>query len=285
MCSNYEYKIVENVFYIAAGLALVTLAISLEPHLFSYGQLSNNNGNNGNNQTTTTTTTTTIIFSNDSSPFGLTYAEWTAKWWQWAYSIPKDIHPAYDDSGRYCTLNQSGPVWFFPGSYGKDVLRQCAVPSDKAILFPILNSECSFAEFTNLKSEEELRQCAKEIQDSVVELRASIDGNNITNLEDFRIQSPLFSFTLPENNILNLPPQITQAVSDGNWVFLKPLSEGNHTLSFKGSLRNASDVETNNSSYAFAVPYGWDNNVTYHLTITAYNDEEKAIDTIRRQLE
>jgi hypothetical protein len=43
----------------------------------------------------------------------------------------------------------------------------------------------------------------------------------------------LFNFTLPENNILVLPPQTTQAVSDGNWVFLKPLPVDNHTIYLK----------------------------------------------------
>ena len=39
----------------------------------------------------------TLVFELGSSPFNLTYADWTAKWWQWAYSIPQNIHPAYDD--------------------------------------------------------------------------------------------------------------------------------------------------------------------------------------------
>ena len=68
--------------------------------------------------------------------------------------------------------------------YGKDASRQCSVPSDKAILFPILNSECSFAEFPSLKNEEQLRLCAKETQDTVTQVKASIDGKNITNLEE-----------------------------------------------------------------------------------------------------
>jgi hypothetical protein len=209
----------------------------------------------------------TNLFHEDSKPYGLTFGEWTAKWWQWAYAIPKNTNPAYDDTGRYCTVNQKGPVWFFTGSYGKDASRQCSVPSDKDILFPILNSECSFAEFPSLKNEEQLRVCAKETQDTVTQVKASMDGKNITNLEGYRIQSPLFNLSLPENNIVGLPPQSTQAVSDGNWVFLKPLPKGEHIISFKGDLRNISDVQENkNNSFSFAGPYGWDNKVTYHTS-------------------
>jgi hypothetical protein len=45
---------------------------------------------------------------------------------------------------------------------------------------------------------------------------ASINGIEIPYLENYRIQSNLFNLTLPANNILGLPPQSTQAVSDGN---------------------------------------------------------------------
>jgi hypothetical protein len=49
---------------------------------------------------------------------------------------------------------------------------------------------------------------------------ASLNGIEIPNLENYRIQSDLFNITLPANNILGLPAQTTQALSDGNWLFL-----------------------------------------------------------------
>lgn len=39
-----------------------------------------------------------LIFERDSHPYNLTYANWTEKWWQWAYSIPLDKNPSYGDS-------------------------------------------------------------------------------------------------------------------------------------------------------------------------------------------
>jgi hypothetical protein len=136
----------------------------------------------------------------------------------------------------------------------------------KGHLFTILNSECSFAEFPNLKTEEELRECAKQMQDSVVRLEASANGIALTGLERYRIQSPLFNFTLPENNILGLPSQTTQVLSDGNWIFFEPLPVGNLTIYFKGGLRNITDISAGN--HTFAGPYGWDYQNTYHITVT-----------------
>jgi heme/copper-type cytochrome/quinol oxidase subunit 2 len=216
------------------------------------------------------------IFTTDASPYGLTYGEWTARWWQWAYSVPRDVHPAYDDSGKYCAEGQGGPVWFLTGTYEHPVERYCNIPAGKAILFPILNSECSYVEFPGLNTEEELRQCAKQMQDSVVHLEASIDGVPISGLEQYRVQSTLFNLTLGQNNILDLPANTnTQAISDGNWVFLKPLSPGEHVIYFKGGLE-ARNITTNNNNSnnssnsinPFAGPYGWDNPVTYHVTIS-----------------
>jgi hypothetical protein len=209
-----------------------------------------------------------FVFDSKSKPYGISYANWTTQWWQWAYSIPQNINPAYDDSGKYCSEGQSGPVWFLTSSYKHPVDRFCSIPSGKSILLTILNSECSFAEFPKFKTENQLRQCANQMQDSVIRLQASINGTNISGLEKFRIQSPLFNFTIPENNILGLPPQTTSAVSDGNWVFLKPLPIGNYLISFKGGLKNiSSNVENKSKNFAFAGPYGWDNKVNYHIQI------------------
>jgi len=253
---------------IAATLAiLVPIALMVSPLIIpSYSTLTNNSGNEEEQLFTVEPTT----------PYGLTYGEWTARWWQWAYSIPRDVHPAYDDTGKYCTEGQSGPVWFLAGTYGHPAERYCTIREGKAILLPILNSECSYAEFPSLNDQEQLRQCANQIQDSVVQLEASIDGMPISGLEQYRVQSPLFNLTVGQNNILDLPANTTtQAVSDGNWLFLKPLSKGEHVIYFKGGL-NANNVTTNknnsNTTDPFAGPHGWDNPVTYHITIAGNNN-------------
>ena len=207
------------------------------------------------------------VFQPNSKPYNLTYGEWTARWWQWAYSIPKGVNPAYDDTGNYCSENQRGPVWFFPGTYGKSVIRECTISNGKAILFPILNSECSFAEFSELKTVEDLRMCAKKYQDQVTQLHANIDGHDIPQieLERYRIRSPPFYFMLPENNILGFPANTkTLAVSDGNWVFIKPLNHGYHEISFRGDVTGTVD---NATAESFAFASGWNYSTTYQLVI------------------
>jgi hypothetical protein len=131
------------------------------------------------------------------------------------------------------------------------------------------------AEIPQLKTEQDLRKCAKEMQDSVVQGHASLDGIKIKGLERYRVQSLLF--TLIRNNILRLPAQTTaQALSDGNWVFLKLLSVGKHVIYFKGGLKsiNATTTGGSNGNHTFAGPYGWDSPATYHLTIINLNAQK-----------
>lgn len=51
-----------------------------------------------------------------SRPFGLTYAQWSEKWWQWALSIPADENPLLDPTGENCGTGQSRRVWFLAGT-------------------------------------------------------------------------------------------------------------------------------------------------------------------------
>ena len=120
-----------------------------------------------------------------------------------------------------------------------------------------------------MKTEEELSICAQKIQDKTVPSFATLNGLEIQNLANYRIQSELFNFTLPENNILNLASQTTQAVSDGNWVFLKPLEVGNYELVFKGNIKTTTNNDTNGSTDKdeFAGPIGWNYTTTYILTV------------------
>lgn len=135
----------------------------------------------------------------------------------------------------------------------------------KIQLITLLNSECSYAEFPLLKTEEDLRECAKRMQDLVIGVNASLNGIYLPNLENYRVQTDIFNFTLPENNILNLTSQKTQAVADGNWLFLKPPHSGTYELKAKGNINTTSTIEINGNQYNG--PVGWNYTTTYILKV------------------
>jgi hypothetical protein len=174
------------------------------------------------------------LFAPDSRPFEVTYAEWTAKWWQWALSLPKTENPLVDDTGKNCANNQSGPVWFLAGTLKGQAERYCTIPADKAILFPIINVEASVAEGDGTTNEE-LAARVKFEMDQITNMQVMIRETNVNELKQYRIQSPSFELTLPPNNVLGLPPGTTKMMSEGYWLFLKPLEHGKYDLYSFGS--------------------------------------------------
>ena len=190
-----------------------------------------------------------------SHAFGKTYAEWSAAWWQWALSIPSDHHPLTDTAD--CSTGQSGPVWFLGGYFGSTTAaRHCNIPPGKALFFPILNVECSTLEPPPFygSNEQELSDCAKSFVDPAVNLFAEIDGVAVRNLGQYRTQSPLFSFSVPEPNVLFVAgPAIGQSVSDGYYLLVPPLPVGEHTLHFGGTF----------PQFDFTI------DVTYNITVVA----------------
>ena len=169
------------------------------------------------------------IFSPDSKPYNQTYADWTVKWWRWIESIPAPINPLTDKDGKLCGTSQHDQhVWFLAGTVGNQASRTCEIPAGKAIMFPIINVICHT--FTDRVYGEDLLKCAEADQNHVNSKKLMIDGNPIENLDGFRIHSPLFNITLPEQNTAGTQAGTTQAASDGWFVILKPLPPGVHNI-------------------------------------------------------
>jgi hypothetical protein len=173
------------------------------------------------------------IHSLNSSPYGISLPMWTTKWWQWFISIPNNQHPFADTTGDKCGTNQEGPVWYLTGSAG-NVVRNCVIPSDKAIFFPILNTECSYSESPELKTEKDLRKCAVTSNNNA-DLKAILDNRLIKSIDKYRVTSPLFNVTYPSDPVFPTNSNFSQAVSDGWFIMLEPLKPGSHQLKFAAS--------------------------------------------------
>jgi hypothetical protein len=187
-----------------------------------------------------------------SKPYGLTYGQWNAKWWQWVFSIPTPSNPLIDFTGANCASSQSGPVWFLAGTFGSPsgggpAVRTCTIPSNKAILFPILNVECSSLE-GNGSTLSDFLACDAGFISLVTSINATVDGVPQKDLFAYRFPSPLYSYTMPFDNILGCPssgncPGLTTpcpcsgiAAADGYYMMLQPLQAGVHTVSFGGAV-------------------------------------------------
>jgi len=197
------------------------------------------------------------LYSADSRPYGLTFAQWSEKWWRWFVSIPQPENPGNDNTGKYCAIGQNDPnVWFLTGAGSGTFVRSCTIPAGKVIVFQPAGTECSYAENPSLKTESELRTCAIS-GDQVSSIHVTIDGRNLQNLQNYIVQTPLFDLTFPENNIFGVAAGLSQAVSHAYLIILQPLSPGNHDIHFDQVTLGSPETGTGN--------YGYD--ITYHLTI------------------
>jgi hypothetical protein len=240
----------QKTMYIAAAAtaAVVIGGIALyypSQQQAAVAQISSNTTNPVNNSSMSSTLTP---FPVDTIQYGLTYGEWTARWWQWALSIPEDRNPVADETGENCDEGQSGPVWFLAGTYGGLNERVCTIPAGKSILFPTVNGLCTLIERPNLRTESELRNCAIALNEGVTQLMVTIDGQPISEqqIRSYRVQSPLFDVALPNGNIITGQEGSTQGVSDGFWVFLAPLAPGAHDIHFSGAIVDYTTVSQNN---------------------------------------
>ena len=197
---------------------------------------------------------------------GLSYGEWSARWWQWAFSLPTDHHPLFDTAPA--SAGQTGKVWFLGASFVSTTdpatgettaiaTREAKIPSDTALFIAVLNSEASTLE-GNGDTFVELAVAAAGFQDFAENLAIEIDGEPVRDLDAFRVQSPSFVYgPLPESNVLqslglDAPAGSTSlAAADGVYVMLHPMKTGRHTVRFRGEL----------PAYLFSV------DITYHLTV------------------
>jgi hypothetical protein len=176
------------------------------------------------------------VFPPQSRPLGLSYGEWSALWWKEAVRQTGAPGTPFAAGQVDCAALGTRRVVFLVGTTTvSPVTRSCTIPVGRAILFPVINGECSQVE-GNGSTDPELRACAAGQANTFTGLHASVDGTPIPGLPGFRAASPLFRFSPVDGNVFGIPQAIlTKSVADGYWVMLTPLRPGTHTVAFGGT--------------------------------------------------
>jgi len=208
-----------------------------------------------------------VVITPDSLAYGRTYADWSAAWQQWAMSIPVANHPLFDNGD--CSVGQSGPVWFLGGKFcaignpncgTSHVVRSCSVPAGKALHVAVVNGEWSVLEMNDPKAQiADLRSYAAAYIDGATKLALDLDGFKIPHLKTaFRVQSTVFPFTIPDDNLLNAVGEGPYAagsyypgLDDGVYVMIPPLRSGSHKIHL----------------HAYVPAYNFTLDITYNLTV------------------
>lgn len=175
---------------------------------------------------------------------GKSYGEWAASWWQVLFAVPvvSGSHP-YLNGGPF--QGENGVVYLAAVASAPvtPVTIDVTIPAGTPLFVPIINAECSVFEPDPFHGvdEESLRTCANGHIDQTSGVSAKLDGKKVQDLEKYRVESPLFTYVLPESNLfaffgLDAPAGTTSdAVDAGYYLLLAPLSVGEHKLRIRAT--------------------------------------------------
>ena len=131
------------------------------------------------------TSATFEYFTPTDKPYGLTYGQWTVKWWEWIWSIPDSNSPLRDNTGKNADVNQpEKDVWFLVGTWATETMltiptRKVTIPFGRSLLFPIINCEANPIEYPDLKTDEDIVNHVVSDENTIVLKEVYI--NNIGN--------------------------------------------------------------------------------------------------------
>ena len=189
---------------------------------------------------------------------GQSMQQWAADWWTLVFETQvhtgsEITHPNLDETGANAAQGDVGDVFFLFQSFspGQITRTNVTIPAGKPILVPILPMEFSNYDtpdpnfnFPGNYSAAELAGFADASAESVRtggEAFLSVDGVAIQGVVAHKESSPV-TYTLPAtDNLLQffgLPfsGPVAPAAVDGYFVMLQPLSPGQHTIVFGGTI-------------------------------------------------
>ncbi len=112
------------------------------------------------------------------------------------------------------------------------LLRRVWSPRARRSSVAVANAECSTVEPPPWfgRNEDELRACATGWADGVTDLQAHVNGQDVADLDAYRMSSPLFTITLPEDNVLGVESGVAEAVSEGYSFIIAPPPPGRYEI-------------------------------------------------------
>ena len=167
---------------------------------------------------------------------GLTYGDWLARWWQYALTLPASQNPLAGTTGANCAFQRSGNVVLVLANSSLEVPIQCEVPVGTMLFLVGPERRVLYPRAVAVLRQERGRVARCAMTFVPEDLEASIDGVEIKNLSDYVVISPLYTFTVPEDNILGAVAGATgESVAYGAHLLLAPLTPGTHTIHVQGT--------------------------------------------------
>jgi hypothetical protein len=199
------------------------------------------------------TSTWAQVLSPASLPYGLSYPEWAAKWWQFFYGqSTKNMQPL--GSPGICEGPASRVLFLNGAPTSATETNHATILAGTPLFLAVLaftadNTACPISDFTTNTVDEIQAEAVAGWNAAATVTTCTIDGVAVPGLEDptnsiYNVVSTPFSYTTAEkDNIVAvsegepcLPGGLTMypAVADGVYLMLSPLPPGKHTIHFVG---------------------------------------------------
>jgi len=183
-------------------------------------------------------------------------ADAVVAWGQWIFSFPSAVSPGADATGAACGLGQQGDAFYLAPSYvgAGAVTRACTIIEGTNVVVPVIAVDCSTAEADPFHGDdaETLATCATTNADAITAGHATVDGTEVGDIAEYRVQTSVFGVILPEGNVLNGTPGATSMVIDGAFITVEGLTAGEHTISYGGTYESGGAID-----------------ITYNITVVA----------------
>jgi hypothetical protein len=192
------------------------------------------------------------FYSKDEHPFGISYSDWVAKFWNWDFSIPIDSQTntlaGLKDNG--CLMHKDNSMVMLVDTAAGGIWKQkCTISRTEGILIPIWTGECDQAlKGFDSYSFKQLSECARAYDLGIVKGQVKVDDTPVATLDaiDYKtnvmnnvteVHTKQFNAIVPkESHLVSERYGTFPAAAHGWFVFLKPLQPGNHVVYYQNSV-------------------------------------------------
>ena len=190
-----------------------------------------------------------MLFSKDANPYGRPMSRWAELMWSYIYGTPIGRNPFFETTGKFCAVDQAGPVWYLPAvpgsTLGTNISRTCTIPKERAIMLQMSSADndypCPDPTFHPAPGQslyDFLLSAISPLFDNVTGFTVTLDGVNIQDPLSYRFFSPnVFGFN-PDPSMIAFDSCVTvrhmQGVVDGFYLLFKPMTPGQHQIVLVG---------------------------------------------------